>query len=168
MKRILIKITLFSFILTGFLPSPLQASNTPQSDTLKIQGTAQTSYKPLQTLTIETNLAGVVSVLDGEGDIYHSEEIKETFSFQVGGALGKQQVLLLDKKGKLLDQLFFSVHCKTEINDKCSGLIWRAQANYRHYSLLQQTRKSFFKIHPVEAGVFGDFMMLYERVNFQC
>ncbi len=117
MKTFPITFILLCWMVTGFLSTPIQASEESKSHSLSFRENIQAPLNPLQILKLETTLPGQVEVMDGKGDTYFQSAIKDTLSFLIGGAIGTQQVLLLDKKGRLLDRLIFEVDCKTEIND---------------------------------------------------
>lgn len=76
------------------------------------------SFSPLEKITVHTQLKGLIKVLDGKGDEYFSAACEDSVSFSVGGCLGTQIILFVDKKNRLLEQISFHVDCETGIYDR--------------------------------------------------
>jgi hypothetical protein len=85
--------------------------------TLKVKPGSET-IRPLQSISIESNISGKIEVLDGEGETYFAADIDRTLELIVGGALGNHLVLLSDFDGVILDKLAFAVDCRTSIDDE--------------------------------------------------
>ena len=76
-------------------------------------------FKPLDEITISGFKKGIIQVLDGNGNLLLSKQVNETpFSYKVGGALGIQSILYLNKKQELLDWTTYKIDAKTELKDK--------------------------------------------------
>ncbi len=79
-----------------------------------------TYFKPLETikLSLEPLPDCILIVRDGKGSEYFRTASSGAITFLAGGAAGTQSISLLDKKGILLDQAFFTLNSKTEILDE--------------------------------------------------
>ncbi len=78
-------------------------------------------FSPLDPITIRCQQPGRITVRDGQGNIYFSQDSGDNFQFWVGGCLGYHSVSLANKKGQLLDYATFNVNGKTHINDEGAG-----------------------------------------------
>lgn len=74
--------------------------------------------KPLQKLNMTASEGHAVKIFDGNGNEYVHSETDGSLEFTIGGALGSHIVLLLDKKGRIIDGAAFKVDAKTEIEDE--------------------------------------------------
>ena len=74
-------------------------------------------FKPLDWIEIATDEKGVIVVYDGTGREYARGNAGESLKFQVGGSLGTQTALLMNKKKQVVDRITFKVDCQTEIDD---------------------------------------------------
>jgi hypothetical protein len=86
---------------------------------LKVAGwLAGKIYRPLQTVSVRSEVPGRFAVSDGEGNRYASSpEQASEFTFAVGGALGKHTLVLLGSGGAPIDTLRFAVDTQTELHD---------------------------------------------------
>lgn len=77
-------------------------------------------WKPLENVLVKISNddAIMIKIWDGIGRPYHRFPFRESFHFQVGGALGYQKITLHDKKDRLIDWAVFPVDCETEIEDE--------------------------------------------------
>ena len=74
-------------------------------------------YKPLEKLTIQGANNGFIEVIDGKGHLYLEIKAKDELSYQIGGALGNQQIIWKDDNGLVLDQVYYNVDCETGISE---------------------------------------------------
>jgi len=77
----------------------------------------QTTYSPLDEITVLGTSEGRLLVLDGDGVTYVDRQITLPASFLLGGALGTHSVLLLDSNGKLIGRASLVVDAQTEIRE---------------------------------------------------
>ena len=76
-------------------------------------------FKPLDEITVSGFKSGTLNIIDGNGNLFLSQKVEGgAFTFRVGGALGIQTILLLNKKQELEDWASYKIDAKTEINDK--------------------------------------------------
>jgi hypothetical protein len=75
-------------------------------------------FEPLDKIEIESSKNGTLEIIDGVNDPYLSKKINGKTSCLIGGAIGTQQILLKNRRGKILDRVSFKVDCQTEINDE--------------------------------------------------
>jgi hypothetical protein len=81
-------------------------------------GTASVcQVSPLDSLTVLTPAGATVEVKDGAGQIYWQAASAGHVSFQAGGALGEQHVLLRDASGAETARLKFVLEAETSIDD---------------------------------------------------
>jgi hypothetical protein len=76
-----------------------------------------TPFKPMDEITVKTDLAGIISVWDGAGREYLRESITQSVTFQIAGALGNHIILFANHDNQLIGYGHFRVDCQTEIND---------------------------------------------------
>mgnify|MGYP006285974251 CR=1 FL=1 len=107
--------------------------------------------KPLEKLTVITEKKGVLKVADGSGRIYHEEEISDTTTFIIGGALGSHVMMLLDNRDRLIDVAAFEVDTKTAIEDETGEF----------HRMLDMLIYSCRKYNPSYYRMKGDTMMTY-------
>lgn len=91
----------------------------PETGKLSLKGWIKgKKYKPLDKILINSSVKGSLKVYDGEGNEYYSSD-KETseFTFVIGGALGKHNVVLLGKNAVAIDVFRFNVDAITELHD---------------------------------------------------
>ncbi|MCK4992061.1 MAG: hypothetical protein KAS29_16290, partial [Bacteroidales bacterium] len=89
-----------------------------ETSNLKIKNQPESGvFKPLDWIEITTAEKGVIVVYDGTGREYVRGSAGKTLKFQVGGSLGTQTALLLNKKEQVVDRITFKVDCQTEIDD---------------------------------------------------
>lgn len=95
------------------------SANSTVGGFLKVQGwTAGRAYRPLQTISVQSEMPGRFEVSDGEGNRYASSaERASEFTFAVGGALGKHSVVLWKGDRERLDTFRFAVDTQTELKD---------------------------------------------------
>ncbi|MDD4192970.1 MAG: hypothetical protein PHI28_16675, partial [Mangrovibacterium sp.] len=74
-------------------------------------------YKPLDRLSIKGLPESTILIFDALGREYIREQVINTFSFEIGGAVGTQFIVLLDTHEKIIDLALFRVGCTTEIKD---------------------------------------------------
>ena len=102
-------------------PSVLAPAQTPRAQ-LTLETVATPSLRPLQEAKL--HLAGEgwkglsIVVVDGAGREYYRTEAAANISFLIGGALGRQTALLLEKNGAIADEISFFVDCSTELRDE--------------------------------------------------
>lgn len=105
----------------GQILSP--AAQSPTSRPVLLRGDAAGSpasvqrVSPLEYLTVLTPAGTTVEVKDGAGRIYLEAHSTGHVSFQAGGALGEQQVLLRDAGGAETGRLTFVLEAETSIDD---------------------------------------------------
>ena len=76
-------------------------------------------FKPLDEITISGFKKGTLRILDGNDNLFLTKQVDGTpFSYKVGGALGIQTVLFLNKKQELEDWASYKIDTQTEIKDK--------------------------------------------------
>jgi hypothetical protein len=91
----------------------------PESGTLSIKGWLKGKvYKPLDKITVSTSTNGRFKVYDGEGNVYISSTTDSMqFSFAIGGALGKHNIVLSGNDNMPIDVIRFNVNAVTELKD---------------------------------------------------
>lgn len=120
------------FILLVLASFPLHA----QQSILKLQNLSQnTPFLPLESVEVTSSQPGILVVSDGLGRKYLQGEIADQLSLNAGGALGIHQVMLLDKKGRLLDKINFQVDARTEISDDAG--FYKKLLNTLYYSMVK-------------------------------
>jgi hypothetical protein len=75
------------------------------------------TVSPFDEIVLASKSRGSIEVFDSQGRLYASGIIDGTFSFEAGGALGKHEVVLKDRKGKVLDRTFFELDAQTKVDD---------------------------------------------------
>jgi hypothetical protein len=101
-------------ITAALLISPgLLAQNTAIIRLLKPASIVQ----PLESVNIYCNGPGTLSVVDAGGREYWRTEAKELSEVVVAGRTGMHKAILLDKRGTVLDSVFFRVEAKSSIED---------------------------------------------------
>jgi len=97
----------------------------------------QQYFKPLERLDllISTIERGKIQVYDGQGNIYHADEIRGRLNFKVGGYLGYHTIEIYDQRNNLLEQVCFPVNCHTEIND--TGEEFKDMLRMLHWSIFK-------------------------------
>jgi hypothetical protein len=73
--------------------------------------------QPLQELVVVGGRGKVVRVLDGQGREYVRMPASARVKFRVGGAPGKQRILVEDGRGRVLEELGFTLDPKTNVDD---------------------------------------------------
>ncbi len=126
-------------------------------------------FKPLEKITIKLTQKGTLQALDGQGDIYFNKEAENKAGFTVAGALGMHVVLLLDKKGELIDIAGFDVNAKTEIKDK--GDEFRKMLDMLHFSVRDGYGSGDFfriqeKLYFTYAGWFQDHVHVFKAMKY--
>ncbi len=96
-----------------------QASNIPL--TLEPAGTP--SLLPLQKAALHIAGSGwegsTITILDGAGREYAREKVDgNSFTFVIGGALGRHTARLADRHGAISAELSFTVDCSTDLKDE--------------------------------------------------
>ena len=111
-----------------------------------------TYFKPLESIKISLE-AGPdcwLIVKDGKGSEYFRTSASNPITFLAGGAAGTQSISLLDKKGILLDQAFFTLNSKTEILDEKGEftdllkLLYNSMQGDQSYSRLLYKNKQYY------------------------
>ncbi len=80
---------------------------------LSVEGKAA----PLEPVSVVVPRAGLLRVLDGQGQVYIEQPVADTLQFLAGGALGNQLVVLLDAQDRMLAHQPIRVEAQTEIRD---------------------------------------------------
>jgi len=129
------------FVGVGIIILLFMTSSTTQTSSIKgastdgkiikiIDSPKSDHYKPLDQVTIKFSIKtdkpsnmistdkSSVFVSDGSGREYIKLPYADSLTFQVGGALGTQIIVLKDHEGVILDKAFLKVNCKTEISDQ--------------------------------------------------
>lgn len=106
-----------SLLAAGHMQS-LQAQPDPVSTVRALSlRPIQSTYRPLDKITVLGHGEGRLLVLDGDGVAYFDRQIELPASFSCGGALGSQSVLFLDASGKLIGRASFILDTQTEIRE---------------------------------------------------
>jgi hypothetical protein len=105
-------------------------------------------YRPLDEITVNAKVKGILTVQDAKGNNYLTKEIAAggKLSFTVTGALGTHIIMLNNAIGVPLDKKNIVVDCETSVEDKDS--MW-----YRFH------KKLFWNIHKSERTN-GEFEMI--------
>lgn len=118
------------------------------------------ALKPLDEISVNVKHEGILSVLDAKGNEYFRKPIEDNISFVVGGELGNQTIVLLDKKEKILATQKIFVNCKTELNDeggKYKELFntlywsmihsyWKPEQNFGSKAISIKYKKKFYDV----------------------
>lgn len=130
------------------LAAPLRLSAEEMTDSDIFQGKSLTIrlpenadyFKPLDLVHIDLDKEGTIVVLDGQGiEYFQQKEVSHSVEFQAGGALGYHQVLLFNKRNRLIDRAAFRIDTKTAIEDKSGefnrllSMLYHTMTN-SHYS----------------------------------
>ncbi len=75
------------------------------------------TVQPLQQLAFINAKGFSFAVFDGGAKKYYASPVKNINKFFAGGALGKQSIVIYNKKNQPTDSLFFYVNAKTNIDD---------------------------------------------------
>ena len=109
-----------------------------------------TIFKPLDEITIDGFKKATLQIIDGSGNLFLSQEVTAPFTYKIGGGLGIQSVLLLNKKGNIDDWASYKVDAKTEINDKgdrykklMSTLYWSMVGEWGATEILRYNGKPY-------------------------
>ena len=89
-----------------------------QSEELKFSPEPVAAIAPLERMRVESSLAGLLQVRDGDHQLYVELRIKGDAEFVVGGALGTHSVALVGSDGSTLASRTFYVACTTSIEDE--------------------------------------------------
>lgn len=96
---------------------------------------------PLQTLTLQQVPPGLLTVTDGRGRSYLSQNVSGEVSFPVGGALGWHTATVTDKTGTEQARLQFRVEAHTQIHES-SGQ-FRELLDLCHYTMADEPLKHY-------------------------
>ena len=114
----------------AFANSPVLTASESRNVQLMLEPSGTTPVKPLQEMTVHLSGSGwdgcFLVVLDGAGQEYQRAKATEKFTFVTGGALGRQNVRLIEKNGTVASEVSFVVDCSTELKDEggvYSGLL---------------------------------------------
>ena len=101
------------------------------------------NVKPFDKLNIVCTAAGTIVVKDGAGRAYVRMKALPTQSFLVGGAAGKQTILLMDKNEKTIGISTFILQANTAIDDggKMTGLF-----DMLHKGMIAEDRKGYHEM----------------------
>jgi len=101
------------------------------------------SYQPLDTVTIDIAAKGQVKIKDAKGHTYFQEQIPANLSFQVAGALGHHTINLYNKKGTEVSSTPFLVDCESGVEDPAG--YWHTLFEDFKYNQLKTIRTEVYQ-----------------------
>lgn len=122
MKKYLVSLGIFCLLVIGSIArhkDEIVYSPFENGEAIIISSTSSEPwFYPLDSVSLNLKTKGYLHVLDGMGREYVSGvPVKDGFTLRVGGALGKQCIVLKNKRGVVIDRAYFQVDGQTDIHD---------------------------------------------------
>ncbi len=95
--------------------------------------------EPLSKIAISAGQPGTIRVYDGKNREYHVTEVEGSADMTVGGALGYQLAVLIDRKGRPVDFATFRVGCQTSVED--SSGTYRKLLDVLYYTMTNEWQR---------------------------
>jgi hypothetical protein len=108
---------------------------------MKLNKLGSAVYEPLECVVISEVSAGMLTVRDGQGNLYHHTPTTPEMQFAVGGSLG-YHTLTVENDGLVVDRTTFRVDAATKLHDQAgfSGLM-----QMLYYTMIRDVERSAVK-----------------------